>query len=146
MFSLDYAKTAEDLTLIKERLSDLATMWVDGYFLQKMREVYEERVFGKLEGSYGQEIGIQPTPMYETGQLWREFYISRDGIEMPAHGFWIEGLREGQDIWDVPLSALIDQLYNVEVSRDGPVFGPILDITDDEGDEFERQTLRFFYA
>lgn len=145
MITINPDTTLNDLSQIKRRLSQLALLQVDGYFLQKMREAFEHRVFFLLRGSRDQKIGIEPTPMYETGQLGQEFYISSYGIEMPAHGFWIEGLHTGQDIWGVPLAALLDQLYSAETRRRGPIFGPIWDITENEAVEFEEQSLRFFY-
>jgi hypothetical protein len=145
MIQIDLAVFRESIRKIEFGITRMAIMHWDGYGMQSLKEAYDKRVFEKLLGSLGQEIGVMPTPMHETGLLRQSFYIHRDGLQVQDYGFLLEGLDENQSTEGISdISQLEDQLYEKSVGEGRMIFGPIWDLTEDEIEVMEEQAARMF--
>lgn len=146
MFTVDLSSFKDSIRRIEYGITRVGIFHVDGFAMQSLKETYDDRVFEQLEGSLGQEIGLPPTPMHETGDLRSTFMVTRDGLDILDYGFAMEGLGEGQSMDGITdISQIQDQLYDAEIERSGPIFGPIWDLTKDEIEELEIQSERMFY-
>lgn len=145
MIKIDLPAFKESMRKIEYGITRVGIAHFDGFAMQKIKEAYDERVFEKLLGSLGQDIGLEPTPMHETGLLRDTFIIVRDGIEIQDYGFWLEGLDDDQSTEGITdVGQLADQFYDKEVGRGQLIFGPIWDLTKDEIEEMEIQAARMF--
>lgn len=145
MIKIDLPAFRESIRNIEYGITRVAILHFDGFALQKIKEAYDERVFEDLLGSLGQDIGLEPTPMHETGMLRDTFMVTRDALEMVDYGFELEGLDDGQSTDGITdIGQLASQFYDKEVGEGRLIFGPIWDITLPEKDVLEEQAVRMF--
>lgn len=114
MIKINASKGIEQIEYLKKQLKRVVTMDWDYQDLMALQTVYDHRVWDLLKGSEWQNIGLPPTPMYETLELRNTLKIDKEGMDMPIWGWWIE--------WG----------YNPKVN-----FGPIWDPTGFEIPLFE---------
>jgi len=126
MISLDLSSFFDSMKRIETGITRLGIFHVDGGMMMELQLAYDRRVFDECVGSEGQDIGVPPTPMYETGDLRASFAVTRDGLDMLDYGHFLEG-------------------FGGEQANGGLVFGPIWDITDNEAEVIEEEAARMFY-
>jgi hypothetical protein len=142
MISIDLTSFLDSMKRIETGITRLGMFHVDGGMMMELQQAYDKRVFDECVGSVGQDIGVPPTPMYETGDLRASFMVTRDGLDMLEYGFELEGIESADDVEN---EDIIENLYRTTLENDLLVFGPIWDITDNEAEIIEEESARMFY-